>query len=333
MAKPRRILKRMLHLLDIQPMTFGDLLRKMRKNNKIISQNLTIAKSENLVYQDVLKQYRLTSLGKLAINYVENTDNFTRWQIETQEIDPIGLSDRPKVTCTLVTEKAKRIRELDNKTAPQKFNLERPENNTLIKLALARVVDSVLETLEKDLGLFTIREGNLADNSLLSSSSFLDHFPSYDYLKRYKNLANEDFMLQIEINGRKWLKKQRLNDLVKKIDDIRKSRKDYYRKNIFSSDRRKRIHDAILNLMQIREDFYKYAYLFKDKQEMREYLLEHFRSYGEQNDNLEEIVNKAYKCGLFRAEKRTYYYPKVNHEKYQPFMASLGNNSYESTTH
>jgi hypothetical protein len=185
------------------------------------------------------------------------------------------------------------------------------------------VVDSIFETLEKDLGLFTIRDGDLAENSLLPSSGFVDHFPGYDYLRRYKNLANIDFKLQIEFKGRKWFKKQRFNDLEKKIDDMRKSRKDYYHKNIFSSDRRRGIHDAVLNLMQREDYYYRYGNLSKNKQEMREYLYEHFRSYGERNENSEDIVDKAYKCGLFRPQEKTFFYLKVNPEKYTAFIASL----------
>jgi hypothetical protein len=305
-------------------LTFGDLCKAIRKHRKIVWQNLKIAKNEKLVYQDALKQYHLTNLGKLAINYVQNTDNFTRWQIATQETDPIKMYDRPKATCTLITDNAKRIREMDDKTASQKFSLEIPENNTLIKSALAKVVDSVLETFERDMGLFTVRDGELAEKSLDPNNGFQEYFPGYDYLKRYKNLANRDFNLQIEFNGKKWFKTQKLGDVERKIDDMRKSKKSYYNENFLSSERHKRIHDAILNLMQIKEDSYKYAYLYKNRQEMRERLLKHFTSYGEQNDSLEEIIAKAFKCGLFQSQKKILLYLKVNPEKYCDFMDSLG---------
>jgi hypothetical protein len=314
----------MLRLLDKRPMTFGDLRKKIKKGPKTTAQNLKIAKEENFIYQDGLKQYNLTSLGKIAIDYVGRRDNFARWQIETQEVDPIRLSRGPEATCTLITENAKRIIELDDKTASQKFNLEEPQNNTLIKSALARVVDSVLETIEKDMGLFTVRDGELAENSLDPNYGFQNYFPGYDYLKRYKNLANIDFKLQIEFNGKKWFKTQRLVDLERKIDDMRKSRKDYH-KNFLSPSRRRRISDAISNLMQIREDYYKYAYLFKDRDEMKERLLEHFSSWsGEQNDSPEEIVTKAFKCGLFQPENKKFFRLKVNPGKYAAFVASLG---------
>jgi hypothetical protein len=144
------------------------------------------------------------------------------------------------------------------------------------------------------------------------------------------NLANIDFKLIIEFNGKKWLKTQKLNDLKKKINDRRKSIKDYYHENILSSDRRRGIHDALLNLMQREDYYYKYAYFSKDEQEMREYLFEHFRSHGERNENLEDIVNKAYKCGLFQPQKKTFFYLKVDPEKYNAFTASLGNKDESS---
>jgi hypothetical protein len=330
MAKPRRVLKKMLQLLDSEPMSFGLLQKKIKKHQNVVNKNLKIAKNENLLYQDGLKQYHLTSLGKVVIDNVERPDNFTRWQIETQETDPIGLSDRPKATCTLITDKAEKIREIDDKTASQKFNLEVPENNTLIKSALARVVDSILEILEKDMRLFTVRDGELAENSSLSISSYLDQFPGYDFLRRYKILANTDFKLLIEFNGKKWFKSQRFNELERWINGTRKSITNFHKEEILSPDRRRRINDAVVNLIQIREDSFKYAHLFVEEQDIREYLYNHFGLYGEKNENLEEIVNKAYGSGLFQADKKVLYYLKVNPEKYQSFIANLRDD--ESTT-
>lgn len=327
MAKPRKVLKKMLQLLNMCPMTSGDLCRKIRKHRKVVGQNLEIAKNENLLYQDGLKQYHLTSLGKVAIDSMERSDNFTRWQIETQETDPIGLSDRPKATCTLITEKAEKIREIDDKTVSPKFNLEVGENNTLIKSALARVVDSILETLEDELRLFTVRDGQLAENTI---SSYQNQFPGYDYLRRYKNLANTDFKLLIEFNGKKWFKPQRLNELERQINGMRESLTNFHQEKIFSPDRRRRINDALVNLYQIREDSFKHVHLFSEEQDIREYLYKHFEFYGEKNNNLEEIVNKAFDCGLFQTDEKTLSYLKVNHEKYSSFIKLLYGT--ESTT-
>ena len=80
----------------------------------------------------------------------------------------------------------------------------------------------------------------------------------------------------IEFNGKEWLKTQKLNDLKKKINNTRKSIKDFYLKNILSSDRRRGIHDTILNLLQIEEDYYKFVHLFKDEQEMKEHIIKRF---------------------------------------------------------
>lgn len=320
MAKPRRVLKKILQLLDREPMTFGLLRRKIKKHQNIVNKNLKIAKSERLLYQDGLKQYHLTALGKFAIDNVERPENFTKWQIETQEIDSIGLSDRPKATCTLITEKAEKLREIDDKTVSPKFNLEVGENNTLIKSALARVVDSIFETLEDDLGLFTVRDGKLAENSI---SSYQDQFPGYDYLRRYKNLAKTDFKLLIEFNGKEWFKPLRLNELERWINGMRKSLTNFHQVKILSPDRRRRINDAFVNLIQVREDSFKHVHLFLEEQDIRQYLYKHFEFYGEKNNNLEEIVNKAFECGLFQTDKKTLSYLKVNPEKYQSFIATL----------
>ena len=173
------------------------------------------------------------------------------------------------------------------------------------------MIDSIFGTLEDDLGLFTVRDGKLAENSI---SSYEDQFPGYDFLRRYKNLANTDFKLLIEYNGKKWLKPQRLNELERKINGMRKSFNNYHGK-ILSRDRRRRINDALVSLFQIREDSFKLVHLFLEEQDIMEYLYKHFEFYGEKNNNLEEIVNKAFVCGLFQTDEKILSYLKVNPEK------------------
>jgi regulatory ArsR family protein len=318
MAKPRKFLKKILQMLNKRPMTSGYLCRITKKHRKIIRQNLKIAEKEGLVYQDGLRNYHLAPRGKFAINYIERTKDLTRWQIESQEIDPIGLiSNRPKAICTLVTENAEKIKELDNRTASKRFNVELPGNETLIRSALARVVDSILQTIGKDMQLFTVRDGQLAENS---SFNFLDQFPGYDFARRYEKLAKTDFKLLIEFNGKEWVNTQIFDDLEKQIDDRRKSLSGYYYEKILSHDRRRRINEAIQHLIQVPEDYLKFSHLFRNEEDIRKYLYKQFSFYGEKSDDLQEIVNKGYECGLFQTEKKVLYSLKVNSEKYQFFM-------------
>ena len=246
MARPRTFLKTILRLLNKQPMTSRDLCRKTKKSRKVVNQNLKTALKEGLVYQDGLERHHLTTLGKSAINdYVERPTDKTSWQIQSQVIDNIGWgSNTPRAICTLMIKDAEKIKELDNKTAYDiRYNLELPENDTAIKSALARIVDSVLETIGKDMGLYTVRDGQLAES--LSSFTRQQQHPGYDFLKRYMKLVDTNFKVIIEFDGKKGVRRQRFSDVRKFVSDNQKPYIEYYVKQILSQDRRKRIYKGL----------------------------------------------------------------------------------------
>jgi hypothetical protein len=311
MARTRTVLKTILTLLNKKPMSRGDLVRKTGKNRKVIGQNLKIAIAEDLAWQDTLERYHLSTLGKTAFsNYVERRNDKTSWKIQSQVIDNIGwTSDRPSAKCTLMVKNARKIERIDNQTAYNvRYNLELPANATAIKSSLAKVLDTVLETIGKDkgLGLYTVRDGQLAES--LTPFNIQEQFPGYDFLKRHMKLADTTFKVLIEFDGKKWIKTQRSNEVRKHASNNRKSFAEYYSKKILSQDRRKRINEA-LQILADKNDWnkvkgnMKWSHLFGNNKELTEYLIQHFGFYGEKN-NPKEIVDKAFESGILQTQNK-----------------------------
>ena len=144
MAKRRKILADILKLLQGKPLSYSEILKTIKKPDKVIWQNLNIAKSESLVKQDKEKRYFITPLGisRLENEEVEKPIDTDWFEVYSQIIDQLELrSDRPTAKCTIVIENAKKIRELDAKTdAVKRFlthdGLWLPENNTNLKAAV-----------------------------------------------------------------------------------------------------------------------------------------------------------------------------------------------------
>jgi len=313
-------------------MTSRDLRRKTKKSRKVVNQNLKTALKEGLVYQDGLERHHLTTLGKSAINdYVERPTDKTSWQIQSQVIDNIGWgSNTPRAICTLMIKDAEKIKELDNKAAYDiRYNLELAENKTAIKSALARIVDSVLDTIGKDMGLYTVRDGQLAES--LSSFTRQQQHPGYDFLKRYMKLVDTNFKVLIEFDGKKGVRRQRFSDVRKFVSDNQKPYIEYYVKQILSQDRRKRINVALQGLADRQDwnkvkDSVKWSNLFENEEELTDFLCQHFGFYGEKN-NPKEIVGKAFESGLLQRQKKTLTYLTLDPdpEKIQQFYNLLGN--------
>jgi hypothetical protein len=332
MARPREFLKIILGLLNKRPMTSRDIHWKSKKSRKVVTQNLRTALKEGLAYRDGLERYHLTLLGRSAFNnYVERPTDKTCWQIQSQIIDNIGWRpNRPTAKCTLMIKDAEKIKELDNMTAFDiRYNLELPENATAIKSALARTVDSVLETIGKDMGLYTVRDGQLAES--LTLFTMQQRYPGYDFLKRYMKLADTNFKVLIEFDGKKWVRAQKFNDIERFVNDTRKSYNEYYAKQILSQDRRKRINEALQRVADRGDwnkvkDSVKWSHLFETEEELIAHLCQCFGYYGEKN-NPKEIVSKAFKSRLLQRQKKTLTYITLDPDpkKVQQFYDLLDN--------
>jgi hypothetical protein len=150
-------------------------------------------------------------------------------------------------------------------------------------------------------------------------------------LKRYTKLANTNFKILIEFDGKKWIKTQNPNEIKKHADNNRKSFAEYYNKQILSQDKRKRINEA-LQILADKNDWnkaknnVKWSHLFESEEELTKYLIQHFESYGER-DNPKEIVDKAFESGLLHTQSKmlTYLTVTPDSEKIQRFHNLLKN--------
>jgi len=332
-ARPRAFLKTILKLLNKRAMTSRDIERKTKKSRKVVTQNLKTALSEDLAYQDGLEKYHLTTLGRSAFNnYVERPVDKVSWQIPSLTMDDISWrQQRPVAICTLLIKNAEKIKELDEQTVhDRRYGLELPENATAIKSSLARIVDSVLETVGKDkgLGLYTVRDGQLAES--LSGFNIQQQFPGYDFLKRYRKLADTTFEIVIKFNGKKWIRTQRFKDVRKLISDSQRLYNESM-KQILSRERHKRINEALQRLADYNDwnktkDSVKWSHLFENEEDLTKYLCQNFIFYGEKNNPM-EIVNKAFESGIFQKQEKTLTYLTLNPEpkKIEQFYNLLDN--------
>jgi hypothetical protein len=249
MTKSMKNLTELLRLLKDKPMTKGEIRTSLNIKRRTEFKIIREARDKGWIKEDELKRYHLTLCGKSMIGIWRKPADSTLFEVYSQVIDPIALrpkSNRPTAKCTLIMKNANKIKELDDKTTSyERFISELPENVTSIKAALAHVIDSILDLNAKDMGLHTVLDSQLAEN--LSVFNIETHFPGYDYLKRYIELAKTNFKVLIEFDGEKWVATQEFGDLEKQREDTLKLYKEAY-ESIFSEQRRVRIKKAIQQL-------------------------------------------------------------------------------------
>jgi hypothetical protein len=219
---------------------------------------------------------------------------------------------------------ADKIKELDDKTTSyERFILELPENATSIKAALAHVIDSILDLNAKDMGLHTVLDSQLAEN--LSVFNVETHFPGYDYLKRYIELAKTNFKVLIEFDGEKWVATQEFGDIEKQREDTLKIYKEAY-ESIFSEQRRVRIKKAIQQLSldsNTTMNGLKHLHLFETEPKLKEFVYKTFGLFEKDNNKLNELVTKAFATGLLKYDRKVLYHLKMNKEKLHKFNNSI----------
>jgi hypothetical protein len=336
MAKPKKTLLELLKLLDKKKaMTNGEIVVALHISRKTGWKICIEAENKGLIEKDVFNRYTLTIIGKSLIDSPEmlRNSNYAYFAVFTQVLDPvIQAIDKPPAWCRLYMNDAKKIKQLDDQSSSydrylpttEGFGLE--ENATPIKTTVAALVDAILELKAKDIGLLSIL--NFESRDTLSISNIENRPPGYDEIKRRMELANTNFKLLIEFDGRKWAKrqKQKEEDLMNNYEETL----NFYRK---SAERRRAMKfidkiDFIIKMLgrgsSSRETF-KESNLFKNKRELLEYLYELFFEKYQIGDKrkLIEVIKKAYNCRLLEASKKKFISVKVNNEKIWEFHRSL----------
>ena len=333
MAKPKKILLRLLKVLAEKPMTNGEITRSLHTSRTSTWKNCREAEDKGLIEKDAFNRYTLTTLGKSHIESPETLQNsdYAHFAVFTQVLDPvIRAADKPPAWCRLYMNDAKKIKQLDDQSSSydrylpttEGFGLE--ENATNIKAPAAALVDAILELKAKDIGLLSILDFESRDT--LSISNIEDRPPCHDDLKRRRELANTNFKLLIEFDGRDWAKKQKYEDLISNLE----GNLNFYRKSA-ESKRAKNFIDKIDFMFRMlargssSRDTFKESNLFKNKGELLDYLYELFFEKYQIGDKLKlrEVIKKAYNCGLLEVSKKEFISVKVNKEKIWEFHRSL----------
>jgi hypothetical protein len=334
MAKPKTTLLQLVRLLAKNPMTIDELTTSLHTSRKTVWKNRKEAESKRLIEKDAFNRYALTALGKSLIDSQEilHDSDYAFFAVITYIIDPIKQSSDkpPPAWCRLYMKGAKKIKQLDNQSpsydrylpTSEIFGLE--DNATIIKTPAAALVDAILDLKAKEIGLDTILDFESRDS--LSIFNIEDRPPGYDDLKRRIQLANANFKLLIEFDGRKWAEKQK-----QKLEDLMSDHKEYYdsyRKSLQERHNKEIIKkiDRIINMLPSTssKDTIEHLGLFKNQSILKDYLYKLFEiKYAADKNKINELIQKAYNCGLFEESKRMFISLKVNKEKIWKFHESL----------
>jgi biotin operon repressor len=333
LARRRELLQKILHLLDKEPLSFGEICSRTKKSENGIWKALNIAKSEDLIEIDSLKKYHLTSLGKSMIGLAEQAVDSISFEVEPYVIDYLDQWDRPpRAKCTLIVKDANRIRQKDLETADGSYELKdglvSPINSTRMEIALARVVDSVLDARAKDLGLYSILD--LEHRRNLESFNLPHQFPGHDRMKRLTQLPGIDFKILIEFDGKSWVRKQNLEDLEKVyMMDMQFYQNMIKRVRSRPLERRQReaFQSLVRNFNNIDQRSWKELEdhrFFRSKEELDEFIMKEIMVYLPEGKNTgKKLLQSLRRSGVIEYDERKFYRAKVNRGKIGEFLKIL----------
>ena len=84
MAKPKKVLIRLLHLLNKKPLAKGEIRRAIKINRKTEYQNCREAIEKGWIEEDRLGIFRLTIQGKLLINKADPETDSASFEVNSQ---------------------------------------------------------------------------------------------------------------------------------------------------------------------------------------------------------------------------------------------------------
>ena len=175
------------------------------------------------------------------------------------------------------------------------------------------------------MGLFTILNQQFRDKRTIFNMQ--TYYPTYDYRKRYIDLASTDFRVLIEFTGSKWVGRQNFEDLEKRVEDGQKFA-EKFSENIAITDINSRINRALYILEpagSLDESTLQANNLFETKEELKEYFENCLKLHqaGGNNNQIKQIVQTAFDSQLFEVERKTLFHLKVNRGNRLKFFNSL----------
>jgi len=328
MAKRKEAIIKILKILNQKPLQKGDIRKKAKIKRRTEYHNLKLAMQKNWVELDDLGFYHITILGKRHTESVNVPSESFNIEAYTQVLGFLPIhSEMPKVNCIIEIEKAKKIEEIDQATkAELRFNtndgLWLPDNDTNLKASVACVVDSLLDNVAKNEGLFTILDEEFRNETTILN--FRDRQPGYDYRKRLRDLARTNFQITIVYNGEEWVNKQNFENLEEYLEK-RQERYDNYLKKIA---KRQKINLTIHMIDQTNYKAHEHQLqesgLFKTKEDAKSHISKYLKRYNYTNEKeIKQITEESFNSKLLNIEKREFYCLELDKEKLSVFYKSI----------
>ena len=336
MPKTRLLLQPILKLLERKPLTTPEITKKLKKHRKVIGDNLIWASQKGWIEKDSLGRNQLTMHGKSIIGKDEKPMNSTVFEVRSHVLSaPDIMKGRLSAKCILYAENVQRIMELDKDTREYQAALMmsgygKMENATNIQASAGALVDAILDSVAKDIGLFS----TLKSEHLYAIDDFnYETMPvGYDIMKRFKQLAGTKFKFFMEFDGAKWVKKQNFRKLEKEHQILHATSKNSLNR-IRSLDDRHKIMFIVYKLIDPdwkNEDTLESMHSFETKKELENHVYMLFKRFGIEKVKIEEILQKGFESGFFQTEKRTVHQLTINRGNESKFFKALSFQSQNS---
>ena len=117
MAKPKKVLSRLLHLLCKKPLGKGEIRKALKISRKTEYQNCKEALEKGWIKKNSLGKFQLTLEGKFVINKASPSIDSASFEVNSHVLSaPEIMKGRPTAKCTIYMDDAQRIMELDRDT-------------------------------------------------------------------------------------------------------------------------------------------------------------------------------------------------------------------------
>jgi hypothetical protein len=331
MAKPKKVLIKILKLLNQKSVKKGDIRNNLKISRKAEYENLKFAMQKKWIEVDDLGFYHITTLGKRHAESVNvPTDSFSL-EVYTQVLGFLPIhSEKPKVNCIMEIEDADNIQKIDQTTkAKRRFftndDLWLAENDTNLKASVACVVDSLLDNVAKDKGLNTILDEEFRNKTTIFNLK--DRQPGYDYRKRLMDLAKTKFQILIEYKGEEWVKKQNFDNMEKYLENSQQ-RYDESLIEVATWKKRQKINKAIEMINQANYNAHEHRLhndgLFKTEEDAKSFISKYLKRFKYKNEKeIRQITEESFNSKLLKIKKREFYCLELDKEKLLEFFKSI----------
>ena len=332
MTRNNLTLKGILTLLKNKgPLTQTEIKDIFNLHRSTIFRNLQIAKKRKWIEEVEPGKYNITTLGKRHTESLNVPSESFNIEAYTQVLGFLPIhSDKPKVNCIIEVEKAEEIKEKDRATnAKLRFltndGLWLSENDTNLKASVACVADSLLDSVAKNKGLFTMLDEEFRKETTIFN--FRDRQPWYDYRKRWMDLAKINFQISIKYNGEEWVKQQNCENMEKYLEN----NQQIYDKSLNDKakwKKRQKINKIIEIIDQAnyraREHRLKENGLFKTEEDVKSFIYDNLKLVKYKNEKeIKQIIEESFNSELLKIEKREFYCLELDKEKLSEFYKSI----------